>query len=301
VDTEILVYSVKDALPEDFEHAVDESRLRLSERRRMQGEREVCCELFNEEGAIISRTETKYDERSNVTEIREFAEDNFSVPFKRQVNSYSEKGQPLSEQSYFDAELNTTVTFVYDPQGRLIRQTTIHEEEKTDVLYDYENGITGSVKESYFGPDGCSKVITNKYSIIAGKEIVTEEYIENKINGYDSRVFRYYTYGSRPHGVIWEEYNVKGDFLQECRERRDVNGNVLSRGLYLNEYEDTAPYHEELYYFDFMGNCIAEQITEKGHVFSLKKREFDTWKRKVKEFSEAGSDSTVLILRYRNI
>lgn len=301
MDTEILVYTVRDALPEDFECPVDESRLLLSERKHMQGQREVSCELFNEEGVVVSRTETKYDERGNVTEIREFIEDNLSVPFKAQINSYSDQGLPLLEQSYFDGELNTTVTHVYDPQGRLIRQTTIHEEEKTYVLYDYDNGITGSVKESYFGPDGCWQVITNNYSIVAGKEEVTEEHIENRLNRYDSRIFRYYTYGSKPNGVIWEEYNEKGDFLQECREQRDVNGNMLSRGLYLNAYEDTAPYYEERYYFDFQGNCIAEQVTEKERVLTVRKREFDTSKRKVKELIETGSDSTVLIFRYRNI
>lgn len=294
------VYRVPNSTYEEFDEPIEESRLVLTGRYWIENGKEIAHELYDEAGGFICRNETVYNDRGDEIENREFT-GNLKVPFKYSKKEYNAAGQITADRAYFDGELASEVIHTYDHLGRIIEVSDRDEDEVLQsITYHYDGNHPKPFMESHWGEGKCWQEVKMKYSLRRGTYLLIEEYTDNKLNRFLSRIRKLYDIGEIPNGVVEEVYNENGDFLEECREVVDAKGRILLRGWHTDDADDSPPYRTETYWYDNGGNCIKEERTRHGKVNYLHRELFDKRNRKIREYQFMDTSAEILVYKYED-
>jgi YD repeat-containing protein len=245
-------YSVKDAAPEDFLLAVDPARLVLEDKTVREAGRDISCDIYDADGILTTRITFEYDEAGRLIRQLDYVGE-FNTPFKEETRTYSASGKLLSVEVNFEGEPDTLETHHYDHLDRLIEVIEKHfdDEESFEVRrYHYTDTSDHHATEELYLGDELMSVIRSSYD---AQGRLTEEQHEVPNDEYAAIILRYYPDGNAPNNVVWEKYNHRGTFLEQCREWYDPKGNLVKRTLHTDDAAHSNAYYVELHEYTASG------------------------------------------------
>lgn len=292
------VYRVSNPHYDDFDSKIEDDRLVLVSKHFLNNGLEAGSELYDEEGNLVSRTAIRYNEKNAGVEHLEFMGSE-TTPFKITLKDYNERGQLTTTGIYYDGEEPLVDLNTYDEKGRLLQATHIGDDGNEETnLYTYEGDCPKPATHSFFMGNECMHESRFTYEG-ADKEFgLIEEIYEDKTDPYKSRVRRFYDNGEIPNHVIDEEYNLQGDFLEECREVQDGKGNTLQRTWHTGDEADYEPYMNQSFVYDNENRVIMERHMHHGINIYINRIKYDYQGRKIREHLFQGTTDEITIFKY---
>lgn len=201
---------------------------------------------------------------------------------------YDENGRKTKDKTYFEGELSYFLVYVYDAQGREIKETRYDADGSgvwvNEKVYDEE----GRLKEArydnsttYYDDDG--RELYKKTVTDTGEEIISEEWrysddgrlLENRKNSSGYKIL--YFYDSAGNLMRVERYS--GEQLTD-EEIYPDSPNEME----LYSYEDGSRYLSQKQIKDENGNIIYQiRYMKDGSIVHERTREYDSEGRMTKE------------------
>lgn len=233
---------------------------------------------YNEDGEVIDRTESTYDEKGNCVErVSTYKYDDETIVYKR-VSTYDENGNVLTEKTYENGELSYEQRYTYTADGKLAREAYINkegqEESFTEKTYDDQGNVLTVKVDGMLS--GSYETYENTYE--DGKLVEVKVYDEWEQEGQLTGLVRYDAQGNitlrvgYENGEEWSrtEYTYENGKLVKEVDYDDGEVNCVTDYTYnadgkVTEYSRT--------YTDGETRRSTYSYSEEGNLTGLKRYE----------------------------